>query len=33
MRFTRGLGNIAKDKDDAIVKTRSFALLLGIRFN
>lgn len=32
-RFTRGLGNIAKDKDDAILKTQTVAVMIGVRFN
>ncbi len=32
-RFTRGLGNIAKDKRAAVLKTQTFAVLIGVRFN
>ena len=32
-RFTRGLGNIAKDKNDPVLKTQTFAVMLGVRLN
>lgn len=32
-RYTKGLGNLAKDKDDPVVKTQSFAIMFGVRFN
>jgi hypothetical protein len=32
-RFTRGLGNIAKDKDDPELKTQTFAVMVGVRLN
>jgi hypothetical protein len=32
-RYTKGLGSIAKDKDDPELKTQSFAVMVGVRFN
>src|SRR5581483_8515682 len=32
-RFTRGLGNIAKETGAAVTKTQTFAIMFGVRFN
>ena len=33
LRYTKGLGNLAKDDDDPELKSQSFALMFGVRFN
>lgn len=32
-RFTQGVGNIAKDKSASVLKSKSFAIMIGVRFN
>jgi hypothetical protein len=32
-RYTQGIGNIAKDKDDPVTKAKTFAVMAGFRFN
>ncbi len=32
-RYTKGIGNIAKNKNDPTLKTKTFAIMFGVRFN